>query len=128
MISVVFLYSTTEYALLHSKYFLSQVRKGLSLNLQFNATFEIEDHFNYSDCPYDWLKVGKNQAFRHIVSVKIFAKICVQLKSINDCRIGYKYWLGTVFHLDIFLNFYISAAFILEKIFFQIRNLKQTCV
>ena len=83
--------------------FISQVRKGLSLNLQFlNATFQIEDHFNYSDCPYDWLKVGENQAFPHFVSIEIFAKISVQLVSIIDRHARCKYWLGADFHPDIF--------------------------
>ena len=35
-----------------------QVRDGLSLNLQFKGEFQIENHFNYTDCVYDYLKVN----------------------------------------------------------------------
>nr|XP_002128632.1 mannan-binding lectin serine protease 1 [Ciona intestinalis] len=34
-----------------------QVRDGLSLNITFDTNFDIEDHFNYTDCPYDYLKM-----------------------------------------------------------------------
>uniref|UniRef100_H2YNG0 Complement subcomponent C1r n=1 Tax=Ciona savignyi TaxID=51511 RepID=H2YNG0_CIOSA len=34
-----------------------QVREGLSLNVTLATLFDIEEHFNYTDCPYDWLKM-----------------------------------------------------------------------
>uniref|UniRef100_F7AGV3 Uncharacterized protein n=1 Tax=Ciona intestinalis TaxID=7719 RepID=F7AGV3_CIOIN len=37
---------------------LIEVQDGLSLNVSFDRNFNIEDHFNYSYCPYDNLKLS----------------------------------------------------------------------
>ncbi|XP_076806164.1 mannan-binding lectin serine protease 2-like [Clavelina lepadiformis] len=38
-----------------------QVRAGMSLNIMFEPVFDIELHPDYSDCPYDYLKVTINE-------------------------------------------------------------------